>query len=206
MKTILIAALLSSPLAAQPAIRSLDLSEAYRLSLARSERVAQSGETYQEILAKADELWSNFMPRVSLMGTQTFQHVPKGASTFFVPGSREQGWVTAHQPLFSGLRAALLDACPVRLRPILMTSTATIMAAVPTALGRGAGSEATVPMALALIGGVAVSTLLTLFVVPPAYSLLAWFESSKSRVTAASVIRAANEAQRLAAEREEARA
>ncbi|OGS00818.1 MAG: acriflavine resistance protein B [Elusimicrobia bacterium RBG_16_66_12] len=80
-----------------------------------------------------------------------------------------------------GLREALLDACPVRLRPILMTSTATVMAAVPTALGRGAGSEATVPMALAIIGGVTVSTLLTLFVVPAAYSLMAWFESGRPR-------------------------
>ena len=104
------------------------------------------------------------------------------------------------------LREALLDACPVRLRPILMTSVATIMAAVPTALGRGAGSEATVPMALAIIGGVMVSTTLTLFVVPAAYSLMSWFESTKAHVSAASVIRAANEAERLAAEREEARA
>ncbi|HAZ08413.1 MAG TPA: AcrB/AcrD/AcrF family protein [Elusimicrobia bacterium] len=103
------------------------------------------------------------------------------------------------------LREALLDACPVRLRPILMTSAATVMAAVPTALGRGAGSEATVPMALAIIAGVMVSTLLTLFVVPAAYSLMTWFESRKAQVSAASVIRAANEAQRLADEREEAR-
>lgn len=102
------------------------------------------------------------------------------------------------------LREALLDACPVRLRPIVMTSVATIMAAVPTALGRGAGSEATVPMALAIIGGVAVSTLLTLFVVPAAYSLMSWFESTQPHVSAAAVIRAANEAERLADERAQA--
>ncbi|OGS36348.1 MAG: hypothetical protein A2506_11260 [Elusimicrobia bacterium RIFOXYD12_FULL_66_9] len=107
MRSLVLAAVLSSPLSAQPAARSLDLPEAYRLSLGRSESVAQSGETYQEVLAKADELWSNLLPRISLMGTETFQQVPKGASSFFVPGNREQGWVTAHQPLFSGLREYL---------------------------------------------------------------------------------------------------
>jgi hydrophobe/amphiphile efflux-1 (HAE1) family protein len=92
-------------------------------------------------------------------------------------------------------RAALLEACPVRLRPILMTSIATIAAAIPTALARGAGSETTVPMALAIIGGVSVSTFLTLFVVPAAYSLFTRIESRKSGVSAAAVIRAAKEAE-----------
>ncbi|UPT72797.1 MAG: efflux RND transporter permease subunit [Elusimicrobiota bacterium] len=94
-------------------------------------------------------------------------------------------------------RAALLDACPVRLRPILMTSVATIAAAVPTALSRGAGSETTVPMALSLIGGVSVSTLLTLFVVPAAYSLLVRVESGRATETTAAVMRAVREAERL---------
>jgi len=67
---------------------------------------------------------------------------------------------------------ALIEACPVRLRPIIMTSVATIAAAVPSALARGSGSEAFRPMAVTLIGGVFVSTLLTLYVVPVAYSLL----------------------------------
>ncbi len=93
-------------------------------------------------------------------------------------------------------RAALLDACPVRLRPILMTSIATIAAAVPTAFSRGAGSETTVPMALALIGGVSVSTFLTLFVVPAAYSLLTRVESGRALETAAAVHRAVREAER----------
>ena len=100
------------------------------------------------------------------------------------------------------VRSALLDACPVRLRPILMTSVATIAAAIPTALARGAGSEATVPMALAIIGGVSVSTLLTLFVVPAAYSLFTRLESRRTGVSAAAVIRAAKEAEQQAAERE----
>jgi HAE1 family hydrophobic/amphiphilic exporter-1 len=94
-------------------------------------------------------------------------------------------------------RPALLEACPTRLRPILMTSIATIAAAVPTALGRGAGSETTVPMALALIGGVSVSTLLTLFVVPAAYSLLVRVESGTTAASSAAVVRAVREAERL---------
>jgi HAE1 family hydrophobic/amphiphilic exporter-1 len=75
--------------------------------------------------------------------------------------------------------AALLDACPVRLRPILMTSIATIAAAIPEALATGAGSEVMHPMAISVIGGVAVSTFLTLFVVPCAYSLASRLESKK---------------------------
>jgi len=66
---------------------------------------------------------------------------------------------------------ALKEACPIRLRPILMTSLATMAAAVPSALATGAGSETVKPMAVTLIGGILVSTLLTLYVVPVAYSL-----------------------------------
>jgi multidrug efflux pump subunit AcrB len=75
------------------------------------------------------------------------------------------------------LRAALLDACPIRLRPILMTSLATISSAVPSALGFGPGSETRMPMATAVIGGIFVSTAFTLFVVPCAYSVLARWET-----------------------------
>ena len=73
-------------------------------------------------------------------------------------------------------REALLEACPIRLRPILMTSIAIIAAAVPEALSKGSGSETMVPMAVSVIGGVALSTLLTLFVVPCAYEVFARFE------------------------------
>ncbi len=78
-----------------------------------------------------------------------------------------------------GVHDALLEACPIRLRPILMTSIATIAAAVPPALALGPGSETTRPMAIVVIGGVMLSTLLTLFVVPCAYSLLSRFESTR---------------------------
>lgn len=69
-------------------------------------------------------------------------------------------------------REALLEACPIRLRPILMTSISTIAAAVPPALALGPGAETRIPMAVVVIGGVIVSTVLTLFVVPCAYSVL----------------------------------
>ncbi|MGE5085831.1 MAG: efflux RND transporter permease subunit [Bacillota bacterium] len=67
---------------------------------------------------------------------------------------------------------SLIKACPIRLRPIIMTSVATIAAAIPSAMAGGAGSETMRPMAITLIGGVLVSTILTLFVVPCIYSLL----------------------------------
>lgn len=76
-----------------------------------------------------------------------------------------------------GVREALVSACPVRLRPILMTSIATIAGALPEALARGAGAETIRPMAIAVVGGVSVSTFLTLFVVPCAYSLFSRLES-----------------------------
>ncbi|HEX5037967.1 MAG TPA: efflux RND transporter permease subunit [bacterium] len=79
----------------------------------------------------------------------------------------------------ASLREALLEACPVRLRPILMTSFATIAGAIPAALGLGPGAETRIPMALVVIGGVLVSTFLTLFVVPCAYSLMGRFESHR---------------------------
>jgi hydrophobe/amphiphile efflux-1 (HAE1) family protein len=71
------------------------------------------------------------------------------------------------------IKEALLDACPKRLRPILMTTIATVAGAVPLALALGAGSEALKPMAIAIIGGSLVSTVLTLVVVPAIYSLFA---------------------------------
>jgi hydrophobe/amphiphile efflux-1 (HAE1) family protein len=65
--------------------------------------------------------------------------------------------------------AAMRRAGPVRLRPILMTSTTTLMAALPAALALGAGAETRAPMAVAVIGGVIVSTSLSLLVVPAFY-------------------------------------
>jgi hydrophobe/amphiphile efflux-1 (HAE1) family protein len=77
-----------------------------------------------------------------------------------------------------GVHDALIAAAGVRLRPILMTSLSSIAAALPPALALGPGAESRIPMAIAVIGGMVVSTMLTLFVVPCVYSLLARFESS----------------------------
>ena len=75
------------------------------------------------------------------------------------------------------VRDAILAAGPIRLRPILMTSLATLAAAIPPALALGPGAESRIPMAITVIGGVIVSTFFTLFVVPCAYSLMAHLES-----------------------------
>ena len=79
---------------------------------------------------------------------------------------------------------ALLEACPVRLRPILMTSVATIVGAIPEAFNFGSGSETRVPMAISIIGGVFVSTFLTLYVVPCVYSLFSRLERPEQEDTA----------------------
>jgi len=72
------------------------------------------------------------------------------------------------------VREGLLQACPIRLRPILMTSFATIAGALPAALSFGPGAEARAPMAVSVIGGVLLSTLLTLYVVPCVYVFFEW--------------------------------
>jgi multidrug efflux pump subunit AcrB len=68
--------------------------------------------------------------------------------------------------------AAILDAGQVRLRPILMTTLAMIFGMLPMAIGMGDGGEQQAPMGRAVIGGVITSTLLTLVVVPVAYTYL----------------------------------
>ncbi len=78
-----------------------------------------------------------------------------------------------NQLKLSGLsvKDALMEACPKRLRPILMTTLSTVAGAVPLAFSLGPGSESLRPMAIAIIGGCLVSTILTLIVVPAIYSL-----------------------------------
>ena len=66
-------------------------------------------------------------------------------------------------------RESMEKAGPIRLRPILMTATATLMASIPPALGLGSGSEIRMPMAIAIIGGLTLSTVLSLVVVPAFY-------------------------------------
>ncbi len=81
---------------------------------------------------------------------------------------------------FQRIKSSLIEACPVRLRPILMTSVATIAAAAPLVVGNSIGQETRTPMGLAIIGGTLVSTALTLFVVPCIYLVLSRFESKKT--------------------------
>ncbi|MTI59125.1 MAG: efflux RND transporter permease subunit [Firmicutes bacterium] len=73
------------------------------------------------------------------------------------------------------VREAILEAGPIRLRPIFMTALTTILAMLPMAIGLGEGSEVQSPMAIVVIGGLSVATLLTLYVVPSIYSLLTGF-------------------------------
>jgi multidrug efflux pump subunit AcrB len=70
------------------------------------------------------------------------------------------------------VREAVAMACRVRLRPVLMTSLATIIGLLPMALKLGAGSEAYAPLARAILGGLSASVLLTVFLVPAAYVLV----------------------------------
>ena len=82
--------------------------------------------------------------------------------------------------------AAIMEAGTARLRPILMTSLTTTLGLVPMALGFGEGSEIRAPMAITVIGGLLVSTLLTLVVIPVVYSLLdrkRWPEVATGPVT-----------------------
>jgi HAE1 family hydrophobic/amphiphilic exporter-1 len=80
----------------------------------------------------------------------------------------------AHKLQEEGLSAAdaVITACRVRLRPILMTSLATIIGLAPMALKLGTGGEQYTPMARAIIGGLSSSVLLTIFIVPAAYLLV----------------------------------
>jgi len=75
---------------------------------------------------------------------------------------------------------AVVNSCRIRLRPILMTSLATIIGLVPMALKLGTGSEAYAPLARAIIGGLIVSVALTVFIVPAAY-LLVYRKTSEAR-------------------------
>jgi hydrophobe/amphiphile efflux-1 (HAE1) family protein len=92
---------------------------------------------------------------------------------------REKEHVDAH--------TAMMRAGPVRLRPILMTAVATLMAAVPSALGMGPGAETRGPMADAVIGGLILSTALSLLVVPAFYVVADRLRSRKKEPAARAI-------------------
>jgi multidrug efflux pump subunit AcrB len=80
----------------------------------------------------------------------------------------------AHRLRLEGMSVndAVISSCRVRLRPILMTSLATVIGMIPMALKLGTGAEQYAPMAQAIIGGLSASVVLTIFIVPAAYLLI----------------------------------
>jgi hydrophobe/amphiphile efflux-1 (HAE1) family protein len=102
----------------------------------------------------------------SMIGLLLLMGIVKKNSIILVDYANE---VRAHENLDAA--EAMRRAGPVRLRPILMTAVATLMAAVPSAMGLGPGAETRGPMADAIIGGLILSTVLSLFVVPAFYVL-----------------------------------
>src|SRR5471032_3594059 len=108
----------------------------------------------------------------SLIGLVLLMGIVKKNSILLVEFTNQKRYLDG----FS-VRDAILYAGPVRLRPILMTSMATLAAAVPPALALGPGAESRIPMAITVIGGVIVSTFFTLLVVPCAYSLMVRLEA-----------------------------
>jgi multidrug efflux pump subunit AcrB len=103
---------------------------------------------------------------MSLMGVLMLTGIAVSNSILIVEFTRE----LCRQGM--DVRAAVAMGCRVRLRPVLMTSLATMIGLLPMALKLGEGSESYAPLARALLGGLAVSVVLTVFLVPAAYVLV----------------------------------
>jgi multidrug efflux pump subunit AcrB len=82
----------------------------------------------------------------------------------------EFAWILHQQGM--SLLDATVHSCKVRLRPILMTSLATLLGMIPMAIGAEAGSEQYAPLARAVIGGLALSVVVTVFLVPAVYLII----------------------------------
>ncbi|MBS1858758.1 MAG: efflux RND transporter permease subunit [Acidobacteria bacterium] len=111
-------------------------------------------------------LWNTTLNVMSLMGVVMLVGIAVSNSILIVEFTRHL------QSQGMGVNEAVATACRVRLRPVLMTSLATIIGLLPMALKLGAGSEAYAPLARAILGGLTVSVLLTVFLVPAAYVLV----------------------------------
>ena len=110
-------------------------------------------------------LWGTTLNVMSLMGVVMLAGIALSNSILIVEFAHH----LRHQGM--GVREAITTSCRVRLRPILMTSLATLIGLLPMALKLGEGSEAYAPLAQALIGGLTVSVLLTIFLVPAGFYL-----------------------------------
>ena len=84
---------------------------------------------------------------------------------FALVAEREQGKTTTE---------AIFQACQLRFRPILMTTMAAIMGALPLAFGTGTGSELRRPLGITIVGGLIMSQILTLYTTPVVYILFDW--------------------------------
>src|SRR5712692_6886701 len=82
--------------------------------------------------------------------------------------------------------AAILEACALRFRPIMMTTMAALLGGLPLALGAGTGSELRRPLGIAIVGGLAVSQMMTLFTTPVVFLYLdrlrQWFAERRSQL------------------------
>ena len=118
---------------------------------------------------------------------------PKGAGALWIKrGTRMQPLLTGgkHErnrragtenvPAIVGMGVAAVEGAKYRLRPILMTSCAMIAGMIPMALGLGEGGEQTAPLARAVIGGLAVATFATLFILPSVFAVIQGRSSTKS--------------------------
>jgi len=111
-------------------------------------------------------LWGTTLNVMSLMGVVMLAGIALSNSILIVE--------FAHHLLKEGMsvRDAITTSCRVRLRPILMTSLATVIGLLPMALKLGEGSESYAPLAQAIIGGLTLSVLMTIFLVPAGFSLI----------------------------------